>query len=117
MVSSIYACGLVISYFGSLKQYFQVDYDYDERNFAVGSFIRESSSRFGANRRATNFYTFGAFWILTKEEFMEDQIFFNFLKLRANYDVTGNSQIVYHILGLYRTLAYAIPNGVLKLFK
>jgi TonB-linked SusC/RagA family outer membrane protein len=85
-----------------LKGLIQVDYDFNSRYFLVGSFIRESSSRFGANNRAANFYTMGASWMLSNEEFMADQDVFDQLKLRASYGVTGNAQIAnYQTLGLY----------------
>src|SRR5690606_41890426 len=51
----------------------QVDYNYDNRYFAIGSYILESSSRFGANNRSANFYTLGSSWILSNEGFMKDQ--------------------------------------------
>jgi TonB-linked SusC/RagA family outer membrane protein len=80
----------------------QVEYSYDNRFFAVGSGIRESSSRFGANNRAANFYTLGGSWILSNERFMEHQKIFDMVKLRASYGLTGNAQIGnYQTLGLY----------------
>ena len=84
------------------KGLIQTEYSYDERFFGVASLIRESSSRFGANNRAANFYTLGGSWILTNERFMENQKSFNLLKLRASYGLTGNAQIGnYQALGLY----------------
>jgi TonB-linked SusC/RagA family outer membrane protein len=80
----------------------QVDYNYNNRYFAVGSYIKEASSRFGANHRAGDFYTLGASWILSNESFMADQKVFDLLKFRASYGSTGNAQIGnYQTLGLY----------------
>lgn len=80
----------------------QVDYSFDDRYYAVGSYINESSSRFGANNRSGNFYTLGASWILSNESFMESQSIFDILKIRASYGETGNAQIEnYQTLGLY----------------
>lgn len=80
----------------------QLDYNFDNRYFVIGSFIREASSRFGANNRAANFYTLGASWILSNERFMESQRMFDNLKVRASYGLTGNAQIGdYQTLGLY----------------
>lgn len=85
-----------------MKGLAQVDYNFDNRYFIVGAFIRESSSRFGANNRSANFYTLGASWILSNEGFMENQEIFNLLKVRASYGETGNAQIEnYQTLGLY----------------
>jgi TonB-linked SusC/RagA family outer membrane protein len=80
----------------------QVDYNFNNKYFLVGSFIRESSSRFGANNRAANFYTLGTSWILNHENFMANQEIFDLLKVRASYGITGNAQIGnYQTLGLY----------------
>jgi TonB-linked SusC/RagA family outer membrane protein len=80
----------------------QVDYNYNNRYFAVGSYIKEASSRFGANHRSGDFYTMGASWILSNEEFMSQQKTFDLLKFRASYGSTGNAQIGnYQTLGLY----------------
>ena len=80
----------------------QVDYNYNNRYFAVGSYINESSSRFGANHRAGDFYTLGASWVLSNESFMANQKTFDLLKFRASYGSTGNAQIGnYQTLGLY----------------
>lgn len=80
----------------------QVDYNFDHRYFLVGSFVNESSSRFGANNRSANFYTLGASWILNNEQFMESLDAIDLLKVRASYGETGNAQIGdYQTLGLY----------------
>jgi TonB-linked SusC/RagA family outer membrane protein len=80
----------------------QVDYNYDNRYFAVGSYINEASSRFGANQRSGDFYTLGASWVLSNEAFMKDQKTFDLLKFRASYGSTGNAEIGnYQTLGLY----------------
>jgi TonB-linked SusC/RagA family outer membrane protein len=80
----------------------QVDYNYNNRYFAVGSYINEASSRFGANQRSGNFYTLGASWVLSNEDFMKDQRTFDLLKFRASYGSTGNAEIGnYQTLGLY----------------
>jgi TonB-linked SusC/RagA family outer membrane protein len=80
----------------------QLDYNYDNKYFAVGSYINESSSRFGANNRSGKFYTLGASWILSNERFLNIPTFFDLLKIRASYGVTGNAEIGnYQSLGLY----------------
>src|SRR5690606_9577283 len=80
----------------------QLDYNYDNRFFVIGSFIREASSRFGKNNRAANFYTFGASWIISNEAFLVNNSMLDNLKVRASYGVTGNAQIGdYQTLGLY----------------
>lgn len=80
----------------------QLDYNYANRYFVVGSFINESSSRFGANNRSANFYTIGASWMLSNENFMTDMAGIDQLRLRGSYGVIGNAQIAnYAALGIY----------------
>lgn len=80
----------------------QLDYNFDNRYFIIGSGIRESSSRFGANNRAANFYTLASSWMLSNESFMKNQKILDLLKIRASYGLVGNAQIGnYQTLGLY----------------
>ncbi len=80
----------------------QVDYNFNNRYFVIGSFINESSSRFGKNNRAADFYTFGTSWIISNEDFMQNLKTFSLLKVRASYGSTGNANIGdYQSLGLY----------------
>jgi TonB-linked SusC/RagA family outer membrane protein len=80
----------------------QVDYSFNSKYFLVGSFINESSSRFGANNRSANFYTLGASWIMSNENFMKKITSINQLKFRASYGLIGNANIGdYQALGLY----------------
>lgn len=80
----------------------QVDYNFDNRYFLIGSFINEASSRFGANNRSANFFTLGSSWIISNEDFMKNIPIFSELKLRASYGSTGNANIGnYQAMGLY----------------
>ncbi len=80
----------------------QADYNFANKYFAVASFVRDRSSRFGNNNSAANFYQLGASWIVTSENFMKNITSINFLKLRASYGTTGNAEIGdYAALGLY----------------
>ncbi|MBL7737531.1 MAG: SusC/RagA family TonB-linked outer membrane protein [Chitinophagaceae bacterium] len=80
----------------------QIDYNYDNRYFIVGSYVNESSSRFGANHRSGNFFTLGGSWIISNEKFMSKMTHLNQLKLRASYGEIGNANIGnYQSLGLY----------------
>jgi len=80
----------------------QVDYSFNNRYFLVGSFINESSSRFGANNRSANFYTIGTSWVVNNENFMKKITFISQLKLRASYGKIGNANIGnYQSLGLF----------------
>lgn len=79
-------------------------YNYDNKYFGEASFRRDGSSRFYKDNRWGNFWSAGASWLVTKEEFMApylDKV--NMLKLRASYGEVGNDASVgyYGYMALY----------------
>ena len=55
---------------------------------------RDGSSRFAPENRFGNFWSIGAGWIISEEDFMNrDSGWVTFAKLRASYGITGNDQI------------------------
>jgi len=71
----------------------RVSYNWEDKYLVNGTFRRDGSSRFGANRRFGNFWAIGAGWIFTNESFMKDISWLSFGKLRGSYGLTGNDQI------------------------
>ena len=67
-------------------------YNYDEKYLFTGIIRRDGSSNFGPNNKFGIFPSFSAGWVLSKENFWNDNIV-NTLKLRAGYGVTGNDAI------------------------
>jgi len=91
-----------LSYFG------QIDYNYLNRYFLVGSVRRDASSLFGVNNKWSTFYSAGASWIINKENFLKDVSWIDLLKARLSYGTTGNANIApYLSLGTY---AFDIDN-------
>ena len=85
-----------ISYLG------QVNYNFKDRYYVIGSFRRDGSSRFGANNRWANFYSVGASWRISEEPFMDNIGFISNLKIRASHGTSGNANIGnFQSLGLY----------------
>lgn len=66
-------------------------YNYDSKYFVEGSFRTDGSSRFHKDNRWGNFFSVGAAWDITKEEFMKDVEWVDYLKLRASYGEVGNN--------------------------
>lgn len=73
------------SYLGRLR------YNYNDTYFLEASFRRDGSSRFSSDRRWGNFWSFGAAWDMTSEDFISNLGWFNYLKLRASYGQVGNN--------------------------
>ncbi|MDE6417079.1 MAG: TonB-dependent receptor [Duncaniella sp.] len=68
-------------------------YDYNNRYFADVTYRRDGSSKFAAGHRWANFYSLGAMWRITNENFMKSLTWLNDLSLRVSYGTTGNSSI------------------------
>ena len=68
----------------------RVRYNYKDRYNVEASFRRDASSRFAPEARWGNFWSVGANWMISNEEFMADVPWVNSLKLRADYGEVGN---------------------------
>lgn len=86
-ISSGKSDNTLIAFFG------RVNYSYNDKYLASFILRREGSSRFGKNNKWGNFPAVSVGWNILKEQFMSDMSFFNNLKIRAGYGVTGNSGI------------------------
>jgi TonB-linked SusC/RagA family outer membrane protein len=68
----------------------RVRYGYDNRYNVEASFRRDGSSKFHKDARWGNFWSIGANWVISNEQFMKDLSWVNYLKLRADYGEVGN---------------------------
>ena len=68
----------------------RVLYNYKYKYFINGSFRDDASSRIPANNRHQQFWAVGAAWDITKENFMNNQKIFDFLKLKGSVGLLGN---------------------------
>lgn len=68
----------------------RVRYNYLDRYNVEASFRRDGSSRFAKGSRWGTFGSVGANWIVSKESFMKDLSWVNFLKLRTDWGQVGN---------------------------
>lgn len=86
----------------------RVMYDYDNRYFASASYRCDASSRFHPNYRWGNFWSLGAAWIISHENFMSStSSWLDNLKLKASIGSQGNDNI-----GDFRyTNLYSIENA------
>ena len=71
----------------------RAQYDYDGKYFGSASFRRDASSRFDPKHRWGSFWSVGAAWIISKENWMTDYTWINMLKLKASYGEQGNDNI------------------------
>ncbi len=84
-------------------------YNYDNRYFFEASFRRDGSSRFHPDNRWGNFFSVGGAWDISREKFMEDVNWVDFLKLRLSYGEVGNNDVSSYYA--YQALYYLDKNG------
>ncbi|MDE5622067.1 MAG: SusC/RagA family TonB-linked outer membrane protein, partial [Alistipes sp.] len=74
--------------------FFRAQYDYDGKYYFSGSYRRDASSRFHPDHRWGNFWSMGAAWIISKENFMAGTSdWLSMLKLKASYGSQGNDNL------------------------
>lgn len=72
------------SYFANFK------YDFLEKYYVTLSGRTDGNSRFSRDFRWGKFWAVSGAWVISKENFMADVSFVDFLKLRSSYGTTGN---------------------------
>lgn len=96
----------MVSYFA------RVNYNFDQKYILGLSDRIDGSSRFGANHKYGSFPAISAGWVASEENFLKDNKFINYLKLKASYGATGNNEIGdYPSLALYTFAAYGGQAG------
>jgi len=96
------------SYFGRLS------YSFASKYFIEGSLRRDSYSGFGQDYKWGTFPSVSLGWEITKENFMRDIRFLDYMKIRGSYGKVGNSRGVgpYDSYTLYGGAAYAAVTGL-----
>ena len=78
----------------SLASYFsRVNYDYDNRYMLEGVIRLDGSSKFGPDNRWAVFPAFSLGWVISREDFLRDNDFIAFLKLRGGWGQNGSDNI------------------------
>ena len=87
-----------------LASYFiDARYSLMDRYFFSASYRRDGSSVFGAHHRWGNFWSVGAKWRLTQEDFLRDKTWLSNADLRISYGTVGNQGLpsLYAARGFY----------------
>lgn len=85
-------------------------YDYADKYYLSASFRTDGSSRFHKDNRWGNFWSVGANWRISQEEFLKDVSWINNLSVKASYGVQGNDNLgTYYAWQSFYDLGY--PNG------
>jgi TonB-linked SusC/RagA family outer membrane protein len=76
-----------------LSLFGRAEYDYADKYYLSASYRQDGSSRFSDVSRWGGFFSAGASWRLSQEEFIKDISWINNVSLRASYGTTGNDDI------------------------
>ena len=80
----------------------QANYNFRKKYFVLANFRVDQSSSFGTDNNTSYNGGLGLSWNISKENFLKNQQWINFLRVRASYGTSGNSRIgSYSALGLY----------------
>ena len=71
----------------------RAQYDFAGKYFASASFRRDASSRFAKGHRWGNFWSLGAAWLISQEDFMSNVSWVDMLKLKASFGQQGNDNL------------------------
>ncbi|WP_158085234.1 SusC/RagA family TonB-linked outer membrane protein [Niastella vici] len=100
-IASGYNAYQYASFFG------RANYNWDNKYILNGSFRRDGSSRFGANRRFGDFGAIGAAWLFSNEDFGRNLSFLSFGKLRGSVGWVGSDNVPnYKFLPTYSPTLY-----------
>ncbi len=98
----------------NIESYFtRLGYSYNDKYFVSGSWRTDGSSRFAPQSRWGNFWSVGASWVISREQFMTNVPWISSLALKASYGVQGNNNVgstYYPYQALYDT---SYPNATL----
>jgi len=109
----ITAATSTLTKYSFLSYFSRVNLDYKAKYLLTISGRIDGSSRFGKNNRYGVFPAASLGWVLTKEDFLANNSFLSFLKLRTSYGLTGNAGIGnFGHLGLYGVANYNSLSGL-----
>lgn len=94
-------------------------YNFMQKYFFEASIRRDGSSRFKKGNKWGTFWSLGASWIITKENFMNAVPWINYAKLRVAYGTVGNciaanlyNYLNNYAMGSYFNQAFVVPSGL-----
>lgn len=89
----------------------RINYVYDKRYIATVNMRTDGSSKVGKNNRWGFFPSTSVAWAIHEEDFMKSLPFFNELKLRLGYGLSGNQDAI----DSYTSLQLVKPDGVIPI--
>ncbi|TMM29491.1 SusC/RagA family TonB-linked outer membrane protein [Polaribacter aestuariivivens] len=96
----------------AIESYFsQFNYNYDGKYYLYGSVRTDGSSRF-VNDKWGTFYSIGASWLPTSEDFLSNNDVLKYLKIKASYGTSGEQRSVGRFSGFNTFTAGNLDGGI-----
>lgn len=76
-----------------VSQFGRLNYSYANKYLFKASVRRDGSSRFGKNNKFGVFPAFSAGWVISQENFLKENAFLTFLKVKGSWGKLGNAEI------------------------
>lgn len=103
--TNVYDFGSATSETGLNSIFGRINYNYKDRYLVTFTARSDTSAKFGPNNRTAFFPSAGLGWNIHNEDFFNNEIFVNRLKLRASLGRTGNDNIqAFSYQAFYTTL-------------
>ncbi len=100
-----------------MYQMARLNYEFDYKYLITATIRRDGFSGFAKNEKTALFPSVGLGWVVSEENFMQDQGWLNNLKLRASYGTNGNLVDRYASQAVLNTYAaYVFGDGGSTLF-
>ena len=80
----------------------RLSYDYNDKYYVDVTYRADGGSVFGRNKRWAGFYSIGAMWNISRENFMASAGWIEDLRLKASWGTTGNSGLPGYYLSIGR---------------
>lgn len=71
----------------------RINYDFDGKYLLTANFRADNSSNFGSENKWGYFPSFSAGWRLSQEDFLNEVVWLDDLKLRAGWGIVGNDNV------------------------
>jgi len=90
----------------------RLNYKYDDKYLLTATLRRDGFSGFAANNKYATFPSVGLGWIISRENFLANVSWIDFLKLRVTYGTIGNQTMRYQSLaGVSTNSSYVYGDG------
>ena len=103
-------------YTGMASYAFRLNYDYDDKYLAEFALRRDGSYKFAPQNRWGTFPSASLGWVMSREAFLSDVNWLDFLKVRASYGQTGDDNVtpfMYNASYKNATNSYTLGGNVL----